>query len=65
MDNTENTEPTMFDIYLYDDDTGEFIGIDPEYPREAYRAAAQQWHGRGYNVKVVDTNDGVVVWTLG
>jgi phosphorylcholine metabolism protein LicD len=55
----------MFDIYVYDEDTGELIDIDPEYTQEAYKAAASKWHHKGYAVKVVDTTDGVVVYTLG
>ena len=55
----------MFDIYLYDADTGECVGVDPEYTEAAYKAAAMNWHNRGRDVKVVDITDGVVVYTLG
>lgn len=55
----------MFDIYVYDADNGELIGVDPLYTAEAYKAAAQQWINRGRTVKVVDLEDGCVVYTLG
>jgi hypothetical protein len=57
------TENEMFDVYVYDADNGELIGVDPGYTADAYKAAAQQWVGK--TVKVVDTEDGCVVYTLG
>ena len=55
----------MFDIYLYDADNGNFVGLDPERTAETYKAAAMDWNGKGYAVKVVDLEDGCVVYTLG
>jgi hypothetical protein len=62
------TESKMFDIYVYETNYGDLIGVDPAYDADSYKAAAQRWvsqHDQGYTVKVVDTEDGVVVYTLG
>jgi hypothetical protein len=55
----------MFDIYVYDADNGECVGVDPAYSEKAVKAAAMTWHNKGHLIKVVDTFDGVVVSTLG
>jgi hypothetical protein len=55
----------MFDLYLYDADNGNFVGLDPMRTAKTYKAAAMDWHGQGYAVKVVDLEDGCVVYTLG
>ncbi len=55
----------MFDIYVYNADNGELVGVDPAYDADSYKAAAQRWIDRGCTVKIVDTYDGVVVYTLG
>lgn len=54
----------MFDIYVYDQDSGECIGVDPAYDQYNYRGGAQAWNLKGHPVKVVDTVDGAVVYTL-
>jgi hypothetical protein len=60
------TESKMFDIYVYDADNGDLIGVDPGYTAGAYKAAANHWVWyAGKTVKVVDTEDGCVVYTLG
>jgi hypothetical protein len=59
------TESKMFDIYVYNADNGELVGVDPAYAADSYKAAAQRWIDRGCTVKIVDTYDGVVVYTLG
>jgi len=61
----ENESAKMFDIYLYDADNGNFVGLDPERTAKTYKAAAMDWNGKGYAVKVVDLEDGCVVYTLG
>ena len=61
----ENESTGMFDLYLYDADNGNFIGLDPMRTAKTYKAAAMDWHGQGYAVKVVDLEDGCVVYTLG
>jgi hypothetical protein len=59
-------EQEMFDVYVYDFYSGELIGVDPAYTADTYKAAAQRWVWyAGKTVKVVDTDDGVVVYTLG
>lgn len=56
----------MFDVYVYDFYSGELVGVDPAYTADTYQAAAQRWVWfAGKTVKVVDTDDGVVVYTLG
>lgn len=56
----------MYDIYLYDTDTGNYVGIIATNVEEAYyKVVALKYHVKGYAVKVVDTFDGVVVYTLG
>lgn len=55
----------MFDIYVYETTYGDLIGVDPAYDADSYKAAAQRWADPGYTVKVVDTHDGVIVYTLG
>ena len=56
----------MYDIYVYDADTGHLIGVDPGYAENVWKAAAQRHHHiNGFNVRVVDTTDGAVVYTLG
>jgi hypothetical protein len=60
-----NKEPAMFDVYVYDADNGDLVGVDPAYTADTYKAAAQRWISQGHTVKVVDLADGVVVYTLG
>jgi hypothetical protein len=58
------TESKMFDIYVYDANSGDLIGVDPDYAADSYKAAAIRWIDRGCTVKVVDTEDGCVVYIL-
>ena len=51
----------MFDIYVYNADNGELVGVDPAYAADSYKAAAQRWIDRGCTVKIVDTYD--VSWS--
>lgn len=53
----------MFEVYLYDEQ-GCFLRKIPNVARLHYRARADQLHSEGFNVKVVDQEDGVVVYTL-
>ena len=55
----------MFDIYVYDADDGQLVGVDPGYAEMTVKAAAMSWHAKGHLVKVVDQFDGAVVYTLG
>jgi hypothetical protein len=55
----------MFDVYLYDQDTGDFIEKRPCQSDNNYKRDAMRWHSQGFLVKVVDLFDGVVVYTLG
>jgi hypothetical protein len=59
------TESKMFDIYIYETNYGDLIGVDPAYDADSYKAAAHRHLDHGYAVKVVDTHDGVIVYTLG
>jgi hypothetical protein len=52
----------MYDVYLYDGDTGELVKIDRGHNK--YKGIAMDWHNQGFSVKVVDTFDGVIVYTL-
>lgn len=54
----------MFDVYVYDA-SGELVGVDPSYTADVYKEAAAYWIDRGCNVKVVNIDDGVLVYTLG
>jgi hypothetical protein len=55
----------MFDIYGYDQDNGELMFIEHSIPAEEYKSFAQELHDDGYDIKVVDQEDGCVVWTFG
>lgn len=55
----------MFDIYGYDQDNGELMFIEHSIPQGHFKIFAQELHDEGYDIKVVDQEDGRVVWTLG
>lgn len=65
MMNETNSEVKMFDIYCYDEDTGSCVGVSPMVPEDRYKAMAEEFHRQGMAVKVVDLEDGVIVYTLG
>jgi hypothetical protein len=65
MINETNLESRLFDIYTYDEDDGRCIGIHRMIPEDAYKAMAEEFHRQGMAVKVVDLEDGVIVYTLG
>jgi len=53
----------MFDIYVYSSNSvGGSVRVIPD--QTEYRARAQLFAQAGFNVKVVDQEDGVVVYTL-
>lgn len=55
----------MHDIYYYDADTGELVGVDPKISADLYRVIADQWHHeKGFFVKVYN-EQGCVVYTAG
>ena len=54
----------MFDIYLYDQDNGELFAIEHSIEEGEWKSFAHELNGEGYSIKVVDQNDGVVVYTL-
>jgi len=55
----------QFMVYLYDEDTGACVGIHPCTDRKVADAKAAKFHSQGYFVKIVDTADNTVVYTLG
>jgi hypothetical protein len=63
--NETNSEVKMFDIYTYNEDDGRCIGIHRMIPKARYKALAEEFHRQGMAVKVVDLEDGVIVYTLG
>jgi hypothetical protein len=65
MINETNLESGLFDIYTYDEDDGRCIGIHRMIPEDRYKALAEEFYRQGMAVKVVDLEDGVIVYTLG
>ena len=55
----------MFDIYIYDADNGELFGIEHSIDESCWKEFANEMHGEGWLIKVVDQADGAVVYTLG
>lgn len=51
----------MYDIFLYDEN-GEYLRTICYV--DNYKHTAAEMSARGYSVKVVDCNDGTVVYTL-
>ena len=55
----------MFDIYIYSaDSVGGAVRIERDQMKYEYKARAILFAQRGFNVKVVDQEDGAVVYTL-
>jgi hypothetical protein len=55
----------MFDIYIYSPDDGELFGIEHSIEDGFWKSFAEEMHGEGWLIKVVDQADGCVVYTLG
>lgn len=55
----------MVDIYLYDADSGEIAFVGRGISKSSFKSRAELYHSQGYNIKVVDREDGCVIFTLG
>jgi hypothetical protein len=56
----------LYDVYLYDADTGELSGVLHSLEQARWKSVAQEQHFKeGYTVKVYDQLTNHVVYTLG
>jgi proteasome assembly chaperone (PAC2) family protein len=58
-------EHTMYNVYIYDTDTGETAKIIRLGDLKLAKEAARRYNGEGFNIKIVDDFDGCVIYTLG
>lgn len=66
MDSKEQSLEQLFDIYGYDRDSGELMFVEEGIEAPEWQKFARDLHfGEGFDIKVVDQFDGVVVYTLG